>query len=478
MRTPLAYRLRRLAAALVALFLATATVSPPAVGADATQVERGKYLAIASDCTACHTTPGGAFMAGGLPISTPIGAVMATNITPSKTHGIGNHTLAQFSAALRQGMRADGQQLYPAMPYTSYALLSDDDVAALYAYFVTEVGSVESSPPPTKLPFPFNIRLSMAGWNLLFLDRHPYVPDPTQNAEWNRGAYLVKGPAHCVTCHTPRNLLMAEDGGRALAGGDLGDWFAPNITSDANSGVGGWTVDELVQYLRDGHAPGKSQAAGPMAEAVNYSLHLLTADDLHAISVYLKTVPPVRDAGDTKPVFSWGSASNELVSIRGVALPQTPDSMTGAQLYDAWCSTCHQASGQGSFDGALPPLLHNTALGRTNTNNLVMVMLHGLRRQDAMMPGFANAMSDTQIATLGSYLMQHFGNPAGTVTSAQAKALRAGPALSPLVALAQAGVVVGIVVLVAILVFLVMWLRRRHQPRPTQQGGGALTESS
>jgi mono/diheme cytochrome c family protein len=440
--------------------------SSSAEATDAALIERGKYLAIASDCTACHTAPGGAFMAGGLPIATPIGAIVATNITPSKTHGIGNYTLAQFDAALRRGIRADGEHLYPAMPYTSYALLSDDDVAALYAYFTTEVAPVESSPPPTSLPFPFNVRLSMAAWNLLFLKHGPYVPDPAENDEWNRGAYLVNGPAHCVTCHTPRNLLMAEDGSRALAGASLGGWFAPNITSDANSGAGGWSDDELVAYLRDGHAQGKSQAAGPMAEAIDNSLRFLSAEDLHAIAVYLKTVPPVRDAGDSKPVFSWGSPSDELASIRGTAWPSDPDSMTGAQLYDAWCATCHQADGQGSFDGTLPSLLHNTALGRANTDNLVMVMLRGLRRGEVLMPGFADAMSDTQMATLGTYLMDHFGNPAGTVTAAQIKKLRAGPAGSSLVVFAQAGVGVAALVLIAIVLLLIRRWRRTPAAQP------------
>ena len=185
---------------------------------------------------------------------------------------------------------------------------------------------------------------------------------------------------------------------------------------------------------------------------------------MHAIAVYLKTVPPVHNAGDRQPVSSWGSPSDDLTTIRSAPLPDDPNAWTGPQLYDAWCATCHQAQGQGSFDGTLPSLVHNTALGRPNTGNLVMVMLQGLHRQDVMMPSFANAMSDTQMATLGSYLMEHYGNPAGTVTPAQVKALRAGPAVSPLIALAQAGVAIGLLVVIAILVFLVLWWRRRHPP--------------
>lgn len=186
-------------------------------------VQRGKYLATAGDCVACHTAPGGKPMAGGLAIPTPLGDIIATNITPSKTHGIGNYTEAQFRDALRKGLRADGQHLYPAMPYTSYAQVSDDDANAMYAYFMQGVAPVDAEPPKeTALPFPFNVRLSMAAWNLLFLDSKPFAADASKSAEWNRGAYLTRGLTHCSTCHTPRNSLMAEDIKRELGGAHSG----------------------------------------------------------------------------------------------------------------------------------------------------------------------------------------------------------------------------------------------------------------
>ncbi|WP_245463008.1 cytochrome c [Mesorhizobium sp. M7D.F.Ca.US.005.01.1.1] len=455
---------RRLGLALT-LSVAASAFTSLAFGADADQIARGKYIATASDCVACHTAPGGEPMAGGLAIPTPIGSIVSTNITPSKENGIGDYTLEQFDAALRKGVRADGKHLYPAMPYTSYALLSDDDVATLYAYFMNGVTPVETRPAETRLPFPFNIRFSMAAWNLLFLDGTPFKPDPAQDAEWNRGAYLVRGPTHCGTCHTPRNLFMAEKTSSEMAGGDVGFWHAPNITSDGNSGVGGWSADELVAYMRDGHATGKSQAAGPMAEAVDHSLRFLTPEDLQAIAIYLKTISPARDPADTQPVFAWGSPSDELASIRGVALPQDRDQMSGPQVYDAYCATCHQAEGQGSFDGGLPSLLHNTALGRANTNNLVMVMLEGLHRQpDVLMPGFAKELSDTQIASLGSYLIQNFGNPAAKVTVGQVAELRAGPVRSVLVTVARAGLAVGTLIVIGLIAWL---LRRRKKSRRT-----------
>ena len=454
----------RLIRRLAALFLLSVVpaIASPAFAVDADQIARGKYVATASDCVACHTAPGGAAMAGGLALVTPIGSIMATNITPSKENGIGTYTLEQFDAAVRKGLRADGKPLYPAMPYTSYALLSDDDVAALYAYFMNDVAPVETRPADTKLPFPFNIRMSMAAWNLLFLDKGPYKPDPNHDAEWNRGAYLVQGPAHCGTCHTPRNLFMAEKKSSEMAGGDVGFWHAPNITSDANSGIGGWSVEELVAYMRDGHVA-KSQAAGPMAEAIDHSLRFMTEEDLKAMAVYLKTVAAVRDPADTQAVFAWGRPSDELASIRGVALPQDLNSMSGPQLYDAYCATCHQAQGQGSFEGGLPSLLHNTALGRENTNNLVMVVLEGLQRQpDVLMPGFARELSDTQVATLSNYLVQNFGNPAAKVTAAQVAELRAGPARSVLVILVQAALAAGVLVAIGLVLLLVRWRRKRR----------------
>ncbi|HEX8012332.1 MAG TPA: c-type cytochrome [Casimicrobiaceae bacterium] len=425
--------------------------------ADDERVRRGEYLAIAGDCVACHTAPGGKPLAGGPALPTPIGEIIATNITPSKTHGIGNYTLAQFSAALRLGVRADGAHLYPAMPYTAYAKVTDDDASALYAYFMRKVAPVDATPASTSLPFPFNIRASMAAWNLLFLDSKPFVPDPKKSEEWNRGAYLARGLAHCGTCHTPRNLMMAEVPSRGYGGGEVGPWHAPNITSDATSGIGGWSNDELIAYLRDGRAANKAQAAGPMAEAVDDSLRHLTEGDLRAIVAYLKSVPAIRDPGDTRPPYAWGDAADDLARIRGVVLPDDPNRMTGPQLYDAWCASCHQARGQGSFDGGLPPLFHNTALGSATTNNLVAVMLDGIVRQaeseEVVMPGFARELTDAQIATLAGYLVRHYGNPGAVVTAEQVSALRAEAASTSHLVLAARLLAIGVLVAIAALIF-------------------------
>ena len=454
----------RMAAGAALLSLALPVLAAGASTPDAAAIQRGRYLATAGDCIACHSVPGGKPMAGGLALATPLGAVVATNITPSKTHGIGNYTLAQFSDALRHGVRADGARLYPAMPYTAYAKVTDADTAALYDYFMHGVAAVDAAPAKTTdLPFPFNIRLSMAFWNLLFLDKAPFEFDPSRSAEWNRGAYLAQGLAHCSTCHTPRNLLMAEQLSKQLGGADLGTWHAPNITSDVNSGIGGWRQQELVDYLRTGRAAQRGQAAGPMAEAIDHSLKHLSEADLNAVAVYLQSVPALRDAADVKPVTQWGAPADALASIRGVALPKDLNRMSGAQLYDAHCASCHQAKGEGSFDGSLPPLFHNSATGRANTSNLVMAMLDGVERQDGgsnhLMPAFRQTLSDEQIVTLGNYVQARYGNPAGKVTLEQVTTLRRGGAPSNLIGLARGGMIVGLLALL----LLFLWWRGRKQ---------------
>jgi mono/diheme cytochrome c family protein len=455
------FRARACTSAL--LLLLVAGLGAMARAADTDLVKRGEYLALAGDCVACHSAPGGQPMAGGLSLPTPLGTIVSTNITPSRTHGIGNYSFEQFSAALRRGIRADGARLYPAMPYPSYAKVTDDDAHALYAYFTQGVAPVDSAAQPTRLPFPFNVRASMRIWNALYLDEEPYHPVTARGAEWNRGAYLVQGLTHCSTCHTPRGLLMAEDRSRDLAGGSVGPWEAPNITSDGASGIGGWSVEELAGYLQTGHARDKSQAAGPMAEAVDFSLRHLAPGDLRAIAVYLKTVPAVHDASDDRPVHAWGAPAADLAAIRGVAWPRDREQLTGPQLYDAHCATCHQARGEGSFDGGLPALFHNTALGRANSANLVMVVLEGLHRQpDVYMPAFGRELSDMQIATLASYVTRRWGNPKATVSAEQVRTLReGGPRSTGLLTLARGGIGVAVVLLA---LFVLLVARRQRRP--------------
>jgi mono/diheme cytochrome c family protein len=333
-----------------------------------------EYLATAADCGACHTAPCGRPFAGGLPISTPLGTIYSTNITPSADFGIGRYTEEEFSRALRRGVRRDSANLYPAMPYTSYAKFTDGDVHSLYLYFTQAVKPVEQRAPPTRLPVPMNIRASMMAWNLLFLDTATFVPDPDQSAEWNRGAYLVQGAAHCGTCHTPRGFLMQEEASRALSGAQVGPWYAPNITSDPISGIGRWTKEELVAYLRTGHLSGKAQAAGSMDEAVEDSFQHLAAADLDAI---VKSVPAIRDPADQVSRFSAGKMYSELARLRGRdgIRSDSESDPSGAELFQGNCASCHSAEGQGSKDGYYPSLFWNSATGAKNATNLIATIL-------------------------------------------------------------------------------------------------------
>jgi mono/diheme cytochrome c family protein len=446
----------------------------------ATVIKRGEYLATAADCGACHTAPGGKPFAGGLAISTPLGTIYSTNITPSADFGIGRYTEQEFSRALRLGVRRDGANLYPAMPYTSYAKFTDEDAHALYLYFTQAVKPVDQRAPPTALPFPMNIRMSMMAWNLLFRDSTAFVPDPQQSAEWNRGAYLVRGAAHCSTCHTPRGFLMQEEASRALSGAQVGPWYAPNITSDSISGIGRWTREELVAYLRTGHLSGKAQAAGSMGEAVEHSFQHLAAADLDAIATYIKNVLPIHDPADNSSRFSAGKRLSELAALRGreAIRSDSESDPTGAELFRGNCTSCHQAEGQGSKDGYYPSLFSNSATGARNATNLIATILYGVNRTtsagEAFMPGFggrttdANALSDRNIVALGNYVLTRYGAGDTTITEQQvAEARRGGPS-SPLLALTRGGMATAAVVVFLGIGFVIV--RRRKNSVSFQRG--------
>lgn len=425
-----------LLAALTAVALPLAALAQEP--SDPALIAQGRYLAIAGDCAACHTAPGGADYAGGLAISTPIGTIYSTNITPSKTAGIGDYSLKDFARALRQGLRKDGAPLYPAMPYTAYARISDADVAALYAY-VTSLKPVDQPSPATALPFPFDIRLSMLGWNLLFAHDQPFAPDPGQTAAWNRGAYLVQGLAHCATCHTPRNLLMAEDSSQAMAGAALGTWFAPNITPDPKAGIGSWSAADLVTYLTTGQSPTGSQAGGPMREAIDKSFSRMAPEDVAAMATYLRSLPPQAAHAAPGPGPLSAPQATDFDLIAGKAAP-------GAELYDAHCAACHQASGEGSR--GLPALYGNAALTRRPTaDNVAMAILTGITpAKGQAMPGFAAEMSDAQIATLTNYAFATFGVPQVQITAERVAELRAGGVPSPLVKAVQLGLALALLI--------------------------------
>lgn len=439
-------------------------------------IAKGKMVATAADCQACHTNPeGGRPFAGDYAIHSPMGTIYTTNITPSKQFGIGNYTLQQFTRAVREGVRPDGENLYPAMPYTSYSHMSDEDIQAMYAYFQLGVKPVEQPTKPTALPFPFNMRIAMAGWNMMYLDSSAFKPDASKSAEWNRGAYLVNGAGHCDTCHTPRNLMMGEVTSKPLGGGMVGPWYAPNISSDPVSGIGNWSQAQLVEYMKTGRTVGKNQAAGPMAEAVQNSLQYLPDADLNAIAVYLKNSTPVRNPGDQQAADSFGPKGvNVEVGLRG-AHPSNANHtiIGGAALFSGYCASCHQPDGGGSKNQAYPSLYNNTATGMTNASNLISAILYGVDRtvgnQHVLMPKFGEGsyvgqLTDAQIADISNYVLTNYGNPAIQVTPHDVAVLRGGGPVTLLAKLQPymaPAMIVGVIIVLAI----IFWLFRRRKTR-------------
>lgn len=431
----------RLAAVALLLGLACATF---ASAAEPDEIERGKYLAVAADCEGCHTVPGRNELAGGLPLESPLGTIYSTNITPSKQHGIGRYSLEQFSRAVRAGIRRDGAHLYPAMPYASYARLTDRDVKALYVYMMQAVPSMEEPPDrETSLSFPYNMRVSMALWNAFFLDSRPFTADASRSLEWNRGKYLVEGAAHCGECHTPRGFLMQAKSREQFAGAVLGSWYAPNITPDPVAGIGAMSADELFRYLKYGRVAGKAQAGGEMARAVQLSFSRLDDDDIRAMVTYLRSVPAIADS-TAKGKFAQGQAYTDVAAYRGVGRTSYDQPLPGgaAQVFAANCATCHGIYAQGSRDAFFPSLFHNSALGTGAGRNLVATILFGINRTTAdglaFMPGFGGNPSDIadfsneRIAALGNYLLQVYGDSDDIITPVLVQEVRTGRAPRPL----------------------------------------------
>ncbi|BAK83568.1 cytochrome c [Komagataeibacter medellinensis] len=419
---------------------ALAALSPLSARADDQQppadlMARGEYIATAGDCVACHTAPGGKPFAGGLRISTPMGDVITTNITPDPEHGIGQYTLEDFEKSLRHGIRRDGNRLYPAMPYVSYSGMTDEDVKALYTWFMHGVKPVAESPPVTELNFPANLRITMAAWDLVAGSVTPETGDSATFDKLRRGKYLANALAHCGTCHTPRNIMLSEKQDSYLAGAPLQGWYAPNITSSKTAGIGNWSEDSLVQYLRTGHVDGLSQAAGPMGEAVEHSTSHLTDADLHALAAYILQVPAKDDEAEHTPREQVGKAA-DVPDIRTGELTRIDrlDEMDGAHIYDGNCAACHGANGAGTSDHYAPSLFHNTVVGSARPDNLIMVILSGVDRTagglHVHMPGFAQnsdvqRLSNAEIASVVNYVMATFGSGDHGVTADQVQQMRA-----------------------------------------------------
>ncbi len=390
------------AAVAIAWRPAIAAIDPPAKQSfDPALVKRGRELAALGNCNSCHTVRGRKNFAGGLPVPTPFGTVFSSNITPDPETGIGRWPEAAFRRAMRSGVDREGRHLYPTFPYDHFTNVSDDDDRALYAFLVTRE-PVRASARQNQLSFPFDHRVVIAGWKLLFLRAGTYKPDTTRNAEWNRGAYLVEGLAHCGACHTPRNALGAEQSTASFAGGDVDNWKAYAINAQSPAPVP-WDADALDAYLRDGFHPDHGTARGPMAEVVS-NLSSVPASDVHAIATYMADV-----FGKPSPVRKL-QGETALAQAKLGAAP-SPES-EGGKIYVAACAGCH--------DGGRPPpyggihLGLSTAISSPDPRNLANIVLAGVApiegERSPIMPGFAAVMNDRQVAVLLEYLRSRFSN--------------------------------------------------------------------
>jgi mono/diheme cytochrome c family protein len=407
-----AVRVAALLAALVALSSCKLSVAgQPPTGQDFADIERGRYLTAVADCTACHTDPADSRpFAGGRPVQTPFGTVLAANITPDEQTGIGGWTLDQFDAAVRQGRRPDGKRLYPAMPFPYYAKMSRSDVTAIRAYLLT-LAPVHKQVDSNQLPFPFSIRWGMRLWDALYFKGEPFKADPSKPEAWNRGAYLVQGPGHCAACHTPKTWLGADRTDHALQGYSLQGWFAPNITNDPQRGLGDWTSADLVAYLKTGHNR-FAGASGPMAEEVVHSSSQMTDSDLSAMATYLESKPGGSAATD-KPL----SATNGVMT-------------SGAAIYQDLCSACHRQDGSG-VPYLIPDLSHSASVQSREATSMLHVVLEGAQTAATAdeptapaMPAFGWQLDDAQVAAVTTYLRNSWGHAAPATTPGDVRKIR------------------------------------------------------
>lgn len=395
-------------------YQAAITGAPPEL-ANADPVTKGKYLAEAADCAACHTAKGGKPFAGGRPFKLPFGTIYTPNITPDRETGIGAWSNAEFLRAVHKGIGRSGERLYPAFPYASYTLLTDADVLAIRGYLGT-IPAIRQENIPNSFGFPFNQRWLMAVWSTFFNPSARFRPVAERSAQWNRGAYLVEAAGHCGECHSPRTLMQAMDTRRKFAGGQAEGWNAYNITSDRLSGVGAWSPEDLASYLAKGHATGHGVASGPMAEAVELSTSRMTPSDIAAMVAYLRTIPPVSSkssppmAGPAPVVASAGPSDNP----------------GGKRLFEGACASCHAWSGR----GAVTPdqqLTGNRAVNDASAANVAMMILNGIgspEHSGAFMPSFRAAYSDEEIASVANYVTARFGAKPSRVSAADVQKMR------------------------------------------------------
>jgi mono/diheme cytochrome c family protein len=394
-----------LCAVLGATLLCTALAAGHAQPAPPPEtIARGKALVDAADCASCHTADPVKPLAGGKRIDTPFGGIFSPNLTPDRETGLGAWTDGEFYRALHKGVARNGARYYPAFPYPNFTKITRDDVLAIRAYLST-LPPVRNTPPPPQLRFPLNYRVVMRGWNWQFFRPGTFEKNPQKSDQWNRGAYLVEGAAHCGACHTPKNMFGADKRGQAYGGGLVDGWFAPRLDGAERSGLKSWSVDDVVEYLQSGRNA-KSHAGKLMAEVVVNSTSKMSDADVCAIAVYLKDLP----AGAPEPVVT----------------PPPPAQMAdGARIYKGACIACHEADGSGA-PRIYPPLPGNANLQSADPSSTLRIILDGALTvttprapNTGSMPAYARKLLDQEIADVATYIRNSWGNAAPAVTSDQ-----------------------------------------------------------
>ena len=380
----------------------------PDTSSNAGELRRGQYLVVAGDCMSCHLRDGGEPFAGGLALKTPFGILYSSNITSDRETGLGGWTNEQFYKAMHDGIGAKGENLYPAFPYPWFRNLDRADTDAILAYLKT-TPAVRYTPPANKLHFPLSYRSLVKGWNLLHLKSEEFNSNPAESAEWNRGAWLVKGPGHCSGCHSPKGRLGADVSARPFYGGDLDSWVAPDLTANTRAGLGNWSLDDISEYLKTGRNT-HAGAGGAMADVVTYSTSLLTDEDRHAMAVYLHSL--------------------QSSPARTAAAPPEDSMRRGAAIYSDVCTACHLENGVGQ-PRYFPPLQHNAMLQQADATGLEHLILAGsrvastpTRPSPLAMPSFAWKLSDQEIADVSTYIRNSWGNVAPAVAASDVAQLR------------------------------------------------------
>jgi alcohol dehydrogenase (quinone), cytochrome c subunit len=386
--------------------------------------DKGEYVARAADCVACHSVPSGKAFAGGLKMGSPLGVIYTTNITPDPETGIGTYTLEDFGRAVRHGVAKDGHRLYPAMPYPSYAKMTDEDIHALYDFFMKEVPPVVQRNRPDEIPSYLSFRWPLAIWNFVFTDGASYRAKSEHDAQWNRGAYLVQGAGHCGACHTPRGYAfqetaLDESSPNFLSGAILDEWSAPNLRENTNTGLGGWSQADLFTFLKTGHNR-DGTAFGSMTDVINNSSPFLTDDDLNAMAAYMKSLPAV---GANQAAYAYDAAT--ATKLRAATFDQT-----GAAIYSTQCVFCHLDDGKG-FSPYLPPLAGNPTVLDANASSLINIVLNGSWPlvvkgiPDAYrMPQFRVLLNDKQIADVVTFIRNGWGNHGAAVAAGEVASMR------------------------------------------------------